>query len=107
MAQRTVILKGSRGSIVCAISDRNFSKLRITRAYINLLCLPHGDVGMISLAWIGNYEIRMLDVPQTGAADQPLFLIELVDHDAQSQLDSRVCHEIEQGAAAFEAFVSR
>ena len=92
---------------MCAISDRNLSKLRITRAYINLLCLPHGDVGMISLAWIGNYEIRMLDVPQTCAADQPLFLIELVDHDAQSQLDSRVCYEIEQGAAAFEAFVSR
>jgi hypothetical protein len=107
MAQRTIILKGFRGSIVGAISDSNFSKLRITRAYINLLCLPQGDVGMISLAWIGNYEVRMLDVPQTGAADEPLFLIELFDHDAQSQLDSRVCYEIEQGAAAFEAFVSR
>jgi hypothetical protein len=105
MAQRTIILKGFRGSIVGAISDSNFSKLRITRAYINLLCLPQGDVGMISLAWIGNYEVRMLDVPQT--ADEPLFLIELFDHDAQSQLDSRVCYEIEQGAAAFEAFVSR
>jgi hypothetical protein len=107
MAQRTIILKGFRGSIVCAISDSNFSKLRITRAYINLLCLPQGDVGMISLAWIGDYEIRMLDVPQTGAADEPLFLIELFDHDAQSQLDSHLCYEIEQGAAAFKAFVSR
>jgi hypothetical protein len=92
---------------VSAISDRNFSKLRITRAYIHLLCLPEGDVGMVSLAWIGNYEIRMLDVPQTSAADEPLFLVELFDHDAQSLVDSRVCHEIEQGAAAFEAFVSR
>jgi hypothetical protein len=91
---------------VCAISDGNFSKLRITRAYINLLCLPDGDVGMVSLAWIGNYEIRMLDVPQTGTAHEPLFLIELFDHDAQLLVDSRVCYEIEQGAAAFEAFVS-
>jgi hypothetical protein len=62
---------------------------------------------MISLAWIGNYEIRMLDVSQTGAADEPLFLIELYDHDAQMQLDRRLCYEIEQGAAAFEAFVAR
>lgn len=92
---------------MCAISDGNFSKLRITRAYIKLLCVPEGDVGMVSLAWIGNYEIRMLDVPLTSAADEPLFLIELFDHDAQSLVDSRVCYEIEQGAAAFEAFVSR
>jgi hypothetical protein len=99
--------KSFRGSIVCAISDGNFTKLRIMRAYINLLCLPEDDVGIVSLAWIGNYEIRMLDVPQTGAADEPLFLIELFDHDAQSLVESRVCYEIEQGAAAFEAFVSR
>jgi hypothetical protein len=99
--------RGFRGSKVCAVSDSNFSKLRITRAYINLLCLPQDDVGMISLAWIGNYEIRMLDVSQTGAADEPLFLIELYDHDAQMQLDRRLCYEIEQGAAAFEAFVAR
>ena len=91
---------------MCAISDGNFSKLRITRAYINLLCLAEGDVGMVSLAWIGNYEIRMLDVPQTGAAGEPLFLIELFDHDERSLVDSRVCYEIEQGAAAFEAFAS-
>ena len=92
---------------MCAISDGNLTKLRIMRAYINLLCLPEDDVGIVSLAWIGNYEIRMLDVPQTGAADEPLFLIELFDHDAQSLVESRVCYEIEQGAAAFEAFVSR
>jgi hypothetical protein len=45
--------KGFRGSIVCAISDSNFSKQRIARAYMNLLCLPEGDVGMVLLAWIG------------------------------------------------------
>jgi hypothetical protein len=49
----------------------------------------------------------MRDVPQTGAADEPLFSIELFDHDAQSLIDSRVCYEIEQGATVFEAFVSR
>jgi hypothetical protein len=99
--------KSFRGFIVCTISDSNFSKRRIERAYVNLLCLPDGDQGMISLAWIGNYEIRMRDVPQTGTADEPLFMIELFDHDAQSLVETRMCYEIEQGAAVFEAFVSR
>ena len=90
-----------------AVSDSNFSKLRISRAYINLLCLPDGEAGIISLAWIGNFEIRMLEVRQTADTNSPLFLIELFDHDAQLQLDSQVCFEIEQGAAAFDAFLSR
>jgi hypothetical protein len=62
---------------------------------------------MISLAWIGNYEIRMLEASRTSSGDEPLFLIDLFDHDAQSSLDSRVCYDIEEGATAFEAFASR
>jgi hypothetical protein len=96
-----------RGSIVSAASDNNFTKLRISRAYFNLMCLPEGDARMISLAWIGNYEIRMLEAPQTSSGDEPLFLIELFDQEAQSSVDSRVCYNIEESAAAFEAFVSR
>jgi hypothetical protein len=92
---------------VCGISDNNFTKLRISRAYINLLCLPEGDVRMISLAWIGNSEIRMLDASPTSSADEPLFLIELFDHDDQTSVEVRVCYEVEEGATAFEAFISR
>jgi hypothetical protein len=62
---------------------------------------------MISLAWIGNHEIRMLEAPSTGNANEPLFVIELFDHDDQSSADIRVCYDIEEGAAIFEAFVSR
>jgi hypothetical protein len=62
---------------------------------------------MISLAWIGSYEIRMLEVSPIRSADGPLFLMELFDHDAQSSVDRRVCYDIEEGAAAFEAFASR
>jgi hypothetical protein len=59
---------------------------------------------MVSLAQIGNYEIRMLEASK---ADGPLFLIELFDHDAQSSVDSCVCDDIEEGVAAFEDFISR
>jgi hypothetical protein len=62
---------------------------------------------MISLAWIGNYEIRMFEASRASSDDAPLFLMELFDHDAQSTVDSRVCYAIEEGAVAFEAFVSR
>ncbi len=92
---------------MCSISDNNFTKLRISRAYVNLMCLPEGEARMISLAWIGNYEIRMLEASPTGSVDEQLFLIELFDHDEQSSVDSRVCYDIEGGAAAFEAFASR
>jgi hypothetical protein len=92
---------------VCKITDNTFSKLRITRAYIKLLCIPEGDARVVSLAQIGNYEIRMLEVSKSDTADRPLFLIELFDHDAQSSVDSRICDDVDEGVAAFEDFISR
>jgi hypothetical protein len=101
------IQKASRVSIVCTMSDKDFAKLRISRAYFDLMCLPEGDARMISLAWIGNYEIRMLEPSSTSSDDAALFLIELFDYDAGSTVDLCVCYAIEEGAVAFEAFVSR
>jgi hypothetical protein len=93
---------------VCGITESNFTKLRISRAFVDLLCLPEGTARKISLAWIGNYEIRMLEAPPAGdAAAEPLFLMELFDHDEQSPVDSRDCYAIEEGAVTFEAFASR
>jgi len=92
---------------VCKIPDNTFSKLRITRAYIKLLCIPEGETKMVSLVQIGNYEIRMLEVAKADSADGPLFLIQLFDYDAQSLVDSRVCGNIEEGVVAFEDSVSR
>jgi hypothetical protein len=94
-------------SIVCGITESNFTKLRISRAYVDLLCLPEGAARVISLAWIGNCEIRMLEAPSTGDAGGPLFLIELFDHDDQSSADCRACCDIEEGAVVFETFASR
>ena len=49
------------------ISENPFSKLRITRAYIKLLCIPEGEAGIVSLMQIGNCEIRMLEASKAGA----------------------------------------
>jgi hypothetical protein len=92
---------------VCEISEIEFSKLRIARAYIKLLCLPESSAKMVTLARIGNYEVRMLEASKADTADAPLFLIELFDHDAQSSVDSCSCCGIDEGVAAFRDFISR
>jgi len=93
--------------IVCKTSEIEFSKLRITRAYIKLLCIPEGVVKMVSLARLGNYEVRMLENSQNDSDAAPLFSIELFDHDAQSPVDSCSCYDNDEGAAAFRDFISR
>jgi hypothetical protein len=82
-----------------------FSKLRITRAYIKLLCIPEGAAKIVSLARF--YEVRMLESSQNDSDAAPLFSIELFDHDAQSLVDSCRCYGIDEGAAAFRDFISR
>ena len=92
---------------MCKATDIEFSKLRIIRAYIKLLCIPEGDAKMVSLARLGNYEVRMLESSQNDSDAAPLFSIELFDHDAQSPVDNCSCHRIDEGAAAFRDFISR
>ena len=91
---------------MCTASEIEFSKLRISRAYIKLLCIPEGVEKIVSLARIGNYEIRMLECFQIDT-DAALFSIELFDHDAQSRVAVCSCFGIEEGAAAYRDFISR
>jgi hypothetical protein len=99
--------KASRLSFVCRISENHFTELRISRAYSNLVRIPLDDAAIISLGRIGNCEIRMHRAPKTGGAKEALFTMEFFDHDAQLSIDSRVCHDIADGAAAFEDYASR
>ena len=92
---------------MCEATDIEFSKLRISRAYIKLLCIPEGTEKIVSLARIGNYEVRMLEIPQCDSDAAPLFSIELFDHDAQSPVAVCHCCGIDEGAAAFRDFISR
>ncbi|MET4176862.1 hypothetical protein [Bradyrhizobium sp. LA7.1] len=100
-------MKTFRGAVMCRTSDNEFIKLRIARAYIKLLCLPEGDSRVVTLAHIGSCEVRMFDGSQDGASSASLFSIELFDHDAGSPVESRACFDIEQGAAAYQEFISR
>ena len=92
---------------MCKNSNIEFSKLRISRAYIKLLCIPEGAAKTVSLARIGNYEVRMLESSQSGSDAAPLFSIELFDHDAQSPVDNCICYSLDEGTAAFQDFISR
>jgi hypothetical protein len=85
--------------------EYNLATLRISRAFISLLCRPNDDAKGISLAWIGDYEIRMRAAAPTNAAEQPLFTIGMFDHDAQRLIDRRACYSLSEGAATFEAFL--
>ena len=85
-------------------SEYNFTTLRISRAYVSLLSRPEGDAREISLAWIGDYEIRMHAAPPN-AIVQPLFILDIFDHDAQISVGSRACRSLAEGATAFEEFL--
>jgi hypothetical protein len=99
--------KKRRKLIVCKISDIEFSKLRISRAHIKLLCIPEGAAKIVSLARIGNYEVRMMESSESDSGAAPLFSIELFDHDEQSPVDSCISYSLDEGVAAFQDFISR
>jgi hypothetical protein len=90
-------------------SNRKFSELRISQAYLKLLSIPENAEGcrMVSLERIGAFEIRIFESALTDSADGPLFWMELFNHHRQSSVDSCSCCEIGEAATAFDGFVSQ
>jgi hypothetical protein len=96
----------ARGFAVGGALEYNLTTLRVSRAYVSLLSRPEGDAAAISLARIGDYEIRMHAAPPIGAAARrPLFIVDIFDHDAQLCIDSRACYAVAEGAVAFDEFL--
>ena len=95
----------ARGFAVGRALEYNLTTLRVSRAYVSLLSRAEGDTAAISLAWIGDYEIRMHTAPPTNAVKQPLFIVDVFDHDAQLFIDSRACYTVAEGAVAFDEFL--
>jgi hypothetical protein len=95
----------ARGFSVGRVLEYNFTTLRISRAFVSLRSRPEGDATAISLAWIGDYEIRMHAAAAGSAAKQPLFIVDIFDHDAQLSIGSRACHTVAEGAIAFDEFL--
>jgi len=87
-------------------SERSLTELRIARAYGKLSSIPvDGSKPLISLASIGNYEIRMF---RGRAVDlDGLFWLELFDHVTKTSVDSFRCDKIKDAVAVFEDFMSQ
>jgi hypothetical protein len=82
--------------------------LRIARAYGRLLSRADGDPGTTSLAWIGDCEIRMqISTRPCSIAVEPIFILFMFDHGTEKIIDVRACYNLAEGAAAFDAMVSR
>jgi hypothetical protein len=82
--------------------------LRIARAYGRLVTRAEGDPGTTSLAWIGDHEIRMqVSSRPCSIVREPLFILYLFDHGAEKIINARACYNLAEGAAAFDAMVSR
>jgi len=85
-------------------SDRKLIELRIARAYVDLLCAQGGcPAGQaISIARIGQHEIRLFEHSQAERADAPLFWLELIDRGIPGPINSCACHGM---ADALDLFV--
>jgi hypothetical protein len=96
------------GFIVSNTPDRTFTELRIARAYVRLSCIPeHCSEASVSLASIGNCEIRMFRGREADLEGMPLFWLELFDHSTKRSVDGFSCHRIKDAAPIFDDFVAQ
>ena len=87
-------------------SEPTLTELRIARAYGQLSSIPDDRSKVsVSVARIGNYEIRMFRWPdsQSGA----VFWLELFAHNTRMSIDSFQCHEMRDAVPAFEDLMSQ
>ena len=86
----------------CNTSDWMLSEFRLSKAYVRLCTLPDdGPETSVSLASIGNHEVRML------AGPEPLFWLELFDHSMKTSVDSFRCHRLKDAVPVFSDFVAQ
>ena len=94
--------------IVSNTSNPALTELRIAIAYVKLSSIPE-DISQasVSLASIGDCEIRMFRGPEVDFDGTPLFWLELFDHSTKTSLDGIGCHKIKDAAPIFEDFISQ
>lgn len=89
-------------------SESLLTELRIARAFVKLSSIPvDGSKPSVSLASIGNCEIRMFRGRETDLDGIPLFWLELFDHLTQASVDGFRCEKIKDAAVVFEDFMSQ
>lgn len=96
----------TQGFIVCKLSDNMRIKLRIASAYLQLSSNAQGSGTCVSLASVGDCEVRIF----AGFVDSdglPLFWLELFDHGANASVDGSCSHSIEDALTVFDDFVAQ
>ena len=89
-------------------SERLLTELRIARAYVKLSSIPvDGSKQSVSLASIGNCEIRMFRGREADFDGMPLVWLELFDHLTKTSVDSFGCDKIKDATAVFDYFMSQ
>ncbi len=89
------------------ISDNARIKLRIASAYVQLLSNVESSEAWVSLASVGDYEVRMFAGSNPGSGGMPVFWLELFDHGANGSVDGFSCRSIEDAVATFDDFVAQ
>ena len=93
----------------CDTSESSLTELRIARAFVKLSSiLEDGPEASVSLALIGNCEIRMFRGPEVDFGGvPPLFWLELFDHSTKRSVDGFCCHRIKDAVPIFDDFISQ
>ena len=78
-------------------------------AYAALPSASKGEYGerITSLAQIGHFEIRLVDIPWSDANLPHMFWLELYDHAIASAVDSCRCSTIHEAVALFEELLGQ
>jgi len=66
-----------------------------------------GPEASVSLASIGNHEVRMLAGPAVDLDSAPLFWLELFDHSMKTSVHSFRCHRLRDAAPVFNDLVAQ
>jgi hypothetical protein len=93
----------------CNTSESSLTELRIARAFVKLSSNPEdGPEASVSLASIGNCEIRMFRGPEVDFGGVPaLFWLDLFDHNTKTSVDGFCCHRIKDAVPIFDDFISQ
>ena len=88
-------------------SESSLIELRIARAYGKLSSPVGASKSSVSLASVGNCEIRMFRGREADLDGMPLFWLELFDHVTKTSVDSFRGDKTKDAAAVFEDFMSQ
>ena len=89
------------------VRDDAYRTANCESIYQTLVHSEDGSEASVSLASIGNSEIRMFRGREADLDSKALFWLELVDHGTKTSVDSFRCQKIKDAVPVFENFLSQ